>query len=401
MSTLGVTRSFIATLAHLYKYPKDLVEVLVSRYGVERTFSLLQSLKTPGSHYAIRVNTLKVSREELVKRLKNRGIEVKEHPHIDEALLIPVRGPYEVPKTDKVVVAEKYAAESVMVGSHLYSPGVLYAGNVRRGDEVCVSDIHGQVVGYGVARLDSSEMGRGKKGLAVEISISRFKMPSLRNLPEYEDGFLYDQSIPAMLASIVLEPKPGDVIVDMCAAPGGKATHIAQLIENKGKVYAFDSSKTRLNKLIENVKRLAAKCVEPILADSRYVSMDYPSLKADKVLVDPPCSALGVRPKLYENNDLKSILNSSNYQKQFLKEAAKIVKSGGIIVYSTCTFMREENEDIASYAESELKLRLEEQNLVLGDKGEFSSSDKAKLVQRFYPDKHDTPGYFIAKFVKT
>ena len=390
--------AFAPLLSKLFKYPEDLVHILLSRYGVERCFSLLNSLKTPGLHYAIRVNTLKIQPAELVKLLKDRDIELKRHPHINEALLIPVKGPYEVPVSGKKVVAEKYAAESVMVGSHLYAPGVLSAKEVRPGDEVYVTDVHGQVVGYGIARLSNKEMGKGHKGLAVEVLKSRFKMPPIRDLPEYLQGLFYDQSIPAMLASIVLEPSPGDVIVDMCAAPGGKATHIAQLIENKGIIYAFDNSRNRFNKLVESVKRLSATCVTPVLADSRYISIDYPSIRADKVIVDPPCSALGVRPKLYENNSVKSVLDSVNYQKQFLSEASKIVKPGGLIVYSTCTIMREENEELVLYAEEKLGLQLEAPPLLLGSCGEFLPSEKAELVQRFYPDKHDTPGYFIARF---
>jgi len=188
--------------------------------------------------------------------------------------------------------------------------------------------------------------------------------------------------------------------VDMCAAPGGKASHIAQLMNNCGKILAVDRSKAKIRGLEENLARLGVKIVSTYVGDARELPIKFPSLKADKVLLDPPCSALGVRPKLYETRSMRDILALSAYQRSFLRAAVKILKKGGVLVYSTCTLSPEENELNVKYAVEGLGLELEEQKYFYGCKGEKFIS-QYDLVQRFYPDLNDTPGFFIARFRKT
>lgn len=385
-------------LALKYDYSVDLVELLLECFDYTRLESILTSLKSPSKYYSFRVNTLKIHSERLLQILRERGLQVCLHPKLEEALLVEVEGPFDIPLLDKVVVVDKFAAESVMQGAQLYAPGVLSARGVWEGDEVSVVDEEGRVVAVGVAVMNGSEMVKRRRGLAVKVSLSRYKSISLRELDEYSSGLIYEQSVPAMLTSLVLSPSPGDVVVDMCAAPGGKTSHTAQLMGNTGKIYAFDNSKARMAKLVENISRLGVRNVVSINGDSRYLPEDYPNLKADGVLIDPPCSALGVRPKLFERKCRRDVFSCMGYQKQFFRAAVEVVKCGGVIVYSTCTLTFEENELIVDFVLDNYPLELDEQPVYLGSPGLRVS--KRCLLQRFYPDIHGTSGYFIARFVR-
>jgi 16S rRNA C967 or C1407 C5-methylase (RsmB/RsmF family) len=375
-------------------YEGELFSALASIYG-GRTHSILKALSRPPKEYSIRVNTLKTDVEKVMKELEEMGIECKKSPIIEEAILIEVKGPYKLERLGKLIVAKKGAAESVMLGSKLYAPGILRTEKYRIGDYVRIEDPKGHIVGRGTALIPPKIDKSKRYGIAVDVKESLYKLPPFRETQLYEKGLIREQNIPAMITSKVLEPRKGDVIVDMCAAPGGKTLHIAQIIEDCGKIYAFDISRDRINSMILEINRLGVKSVIPICHDSRYIDVDFPTLKADKVLVDPPCSALGVRPKLYEESTYKKVLGCAEYQKQFMKVASKIVKKEGIIVYSTCTISLEENEKIVEYALENLGLELEEQSIKVGEGG-FGFSK----VQRFNPDVLEMPGFFIAKFIK-
>ena len=168
-------------------------------------------------------------------------------------------------------------------------------------------------------------------------------------------------------------------------------------MKNNGQVIANDRSRNKIEKLKENLKRLGIKNVVPIVGDAKALLTNYEN-SADRVLIDPPCTALGVRPKLYENKTEKDIINNSNYQKYFLHIAKKLTKPEGIIVYSTCTLSPEENEMNIQYMVEKLKLKLVEQSIYIGSSGEMLKNLNSGLLQRFYPDIHKTSGFFIAKF---
>jgi len=181
----------------------------------------------------------------------------------------------------------------------------------------------------------------------------------------------------------------------MCAAPGGKTTHAAQIMNNTGKILALDRSKKRLEKLRSNVKRLRIKNVISIRLDSLLLNKKYPCLEADKIIVDPPCTAIGVRPKLYDKTTEKQIISTSTYQRQFLKAAAKLLKPGGTMIYSTCTLTVEENELNIKYCLEELGLELKDLPKAYGSPGLSKYFSEAKKTLRFEPD-FGTPGNYIA-----
>ncbi len=142
---------------------------------------------------------------------------------------------------------------------------------------------------------------------------------------------------------------------------------------------------------------LGCKNIVLSIHDSRYLYKDFPYLKADRVLIDPPCSALGIRPKIYDFTTLERINRLADYQKQFVKSASKIVKPGGIIVYSVCTFTPQESEEVVRFAQEECGLQVLPQSPFVATKGLSTYGKSASLCQRFHPLTHEI-GYFIAKF---
>lgn len=383
----------IKALAASYDFSLAAVRRLAELYPL-RVGGIIASLKTPAKRYFLRVNTLKATPAEVVEELRSRGFEAYVHGVLPDAIYLPVRGPFSVRRLEKIVVAKKEAAESVYQGAHLYAPGVLKAEGVREGERVSIVSPRGHVVAEGIALMDGEEMVSRRHGLAVEVEVSTFKVPSVRELDVYKRGLVYDQSLPAIAAGHALNPRPGQLIVDMCAAPGGKATHVAQLMRGEGRVVAVDRSEGKVRKIEENAKRLGLSNVEVRVADSRYIDLEMEDLAgADAVILDPPCSALGVRPNLYYERDEEEFRALSDYQRQFLKAAAQLLRRGGLLLYSTCTLTLEENELNVLWAARELGLKPKELAPFLGSTG---FTEVGPRVQRFEPDAHDTPGFFIS-----
>jgi len=382
-----------------FQYDEGVVNSLRRVYGNELP-SFLKSIREPGRRLYVRVNTLIWNTDEVIESLRNRGIKVFPDENVEEAIFFPIEGPYEVPVEEGVVIVDKRTAESVYLGSHVYAPGVLKAvGKFRRNAPVTVVSPLLEPVGWGYLKINPKDIGKVRKGLAVEVEISRYKAPKVREFPEYSQGVLYEQSLPAMIASKILDPQPGELIVDMCAAPGGKASHIHQLTKGKARIIAFDHSRKRVVKMIREFRRMKVN-IKVYLADSRYLHVDYPLLrgKVDKVLIDPPCSSFGVRPKLYDSKKYRDIIDLGNYQIQFFKPAYELLRKGGVLVYSTCTVTLEENEEIIEEAIS--KYRFEPVKTIYGGLGSKGFSSYGKFFLRFHPHIHDVTGYFIAKLVK-
>lgn len=168
-------------------------------------------------------------------------------------------------------------------------------------------------------------------------------------LPVHQEGLVQVQDEAASLVSVLVEPQPGERVVDTCAAPGGKTTHMAELMGDQGEILAVDVHEQRLKPLVENCRRLGITCVQTKVADAR----NLPSTpRADRVLVDAPCSGLGVLVRRSDARWHKSeadIASLQKLQKEILEAAARIVKPGGRLVYSTCTLEPEENEEVVRW----------------------------------------------------
>jgi len=382
-------------------YDSKLLESLRRVYG-DSLGEFLASLAQPGRRLYVRVNTLRVEPAELVRRLAGRGLEVGLDEDLPEAMYFAVEGPFEVRLRGRVVVAAKEAAESVALGANLYAPGVLKCPEgAEVGDEVTVVTRGGLPVAEGVLVADCYEALRRRRGVVVEVYRSLYRAPRVRELPEFAEGLVYPQSLPAMYVPRILDPRPREVVVDMCAAPGGKTGHVVELTKGRSYVLAFDHSKSKVARMREELSRLGhLPYVETWVADSRYLHEDFPWVRADRVLVDPPCTALGVRPKLEDRKSYRDVEVLKRYQLQFLRAAAAVVKPGGTVVYSTCTITSEENEEVVEEFLEEFRcFEVAEVNVPRASKG-VTGAYWGRYA-RFHPHVHDLPGYFIAKLVRT
>lgn len=165
----------------------------------------------------------------------------------------------------------------------------------------------------------------------------------------YINGYIYVQDESSMLVSKILNPKQGDLIIDVCSAPGGKSTHVAQLINDEGEIISFDIYKHKIDLVNKNCKRLGINSVRTEIFDATKVNEKYIN-KADRVLVDVPCTGIGIirkKPDIkLKSIDERDIEELNEIQYKILESSSKYVKKGGYLIYSTCTIGKEENQDI-------------------------------------------------------
>lgn len=358
------------------------------------TPAVLEALTKPVGTYYIRCNTSKISPKELLNKLLGRGLKLYQHPLVPEALSIRVEGPFEIPPAARTVVVDKHTSESVLQGANVYAPGILNCEELRLGEDVAVASELGDHLATGTATMSANDVLTFRKGLAVQVNHRRFTAPQMRDLPEFSEGLLYPQSLAAMVTAHTLDPREGETVVDMNCSPGGKLSHISQLIHNSGQILGFDRNKEKIEQARGTLTRLGCTNVTLAIRDTRYIHLDLPDLKSDRTLIDPPCSALGLRPKVYDFSTADRVNNLADYQKQFVKAATKVTKPGGTIVYSVCTYTTRECEEVVQFAEHECGLSVVEQKLFLGSK---RLTPPSNLCQRFHPHI-DEIGYFIAKF---
>jgi 16S rRNA (cytosine967-C5)-methyltransferase len=174
---------------------------------------------------------------------------------------------------------------------------------------------------------------------------------SLTANESFRRGAFYVQDEASQLISLLLTPKSGERILDACAAPGGKATHLAELMENAGEITALDVSEDRLDRMRQNIKRLGHMIIKPVMADATQDLTHLGAGSFDRILVDAPCSGLGLLRRNPEGKWKKTeglIAHYSSIQKRILDRVAPLLKPGGVMVYSTCTTEPEENEFVAA-----------------------------------------------------
>lgn len=214
----------------------------------------------------------------------------------------------------------------------------------------------------------------------------------------FNEGLLTIQDESSMLVANVLDPKPGEKILDLCSAPGGKTTHIAQKMNNIGEIIAFDIHEHKLELVNQNAKRLGMTIIETKLKDATVFMEEYIDY-ADRVLVDAPCSGLGLirkKPEIRWNVHQQDIDALTNIQYQILSNASKYVKKNGVIVYSTCTISMEENEDILNRFLFENK-NYELVNICTYLPEKMMSDTCKEGYVKLFPNVHDTDGFFISK----
>lgn len=207
--------------------------------------------------------------------------------------------------------------------------------------------------------------------------------PPIEEMRSFKNGFFYIQDPSTLFAVDLLAPKPGERILDLCAAPGGKTTYIAQRMKNEGKLVASDSSPDRLELLKENCERLGATSVE-IIPSSALDPQSSPPF--DRVLVDAPCSNTGVlrrRVDLRWRVTPEEMARLHKEQLDLLQRAATFVKPNGVLVYSTCSLEPEENADlVAEFLKTSPNFTLDESGDVIPMRDGFDGAYAARLVRK-------------------
>ena len=224
-------------------------------------------------------------------------------------------------------------------------------------------------------------------------------------------GYYYIQELASMLPVIALEPKPGELILDLCSAPGSKTTQLASKMENTGTIIANEVSLGRIKILASNLERCGV--INTIITKKDGAALcrilKKEGFSFDKILVDAPCSGEGTlrsSPKTYSMWNINTIKNLPKIQRSLVMSAFELLKVGGEIVYSTCTHAPEENEGVVDSVLNYLNERIKIESISLPIKsrsGIKKWEDKEYLEEvkyscRIYPQDADTEGFFIAKF---
>ncbi|KAJ4871761.1 NOL1/NOP2/sun family protein [Raphanus sativus] len=524
-------------------------------YGADHFARISKALTRPSSYSCIRVNTVKTTSDAVIEKLRkilnesedgslklvqsdgSSPISRCQISGLDYVVFVHGSGPHRIEygsgleNPPKEVLVSRKCAEAVLRGAQVYVPGVLACtAHVEKGDAVavCVAmeqpgdegdwsvnmtrgttlqglpsdpfycERSGLYIGMGTTMLSRAGMFRVPHGVAVDLSNRVFRLPSFHNVLE---GEIFLQNLPSIVAAHALDPQKGERILDMCAAPGGKTTAIAILMNDEGEIVAADRSH---NKVLD-VQKLSAEmglscittckldalksvCLPNALSDSTTLangdnigsvtshselssneemasgrseaeksceetsteqpnggdndsqaeirknkgrlrngrgrtqsqggragkSQGFPPNSFDRVLLDAPCSALGLRPRLFAGLEtVISLRNHGRYQRKMLDQAVQLVRVGGILVYSTCTINPSENEAVVRYALDKYKfLSLAPQHPRIGGLGlvgrcefpdgyveEWLKPGEEEMVQKFDPSSElDTIGFFIAKF---
>jgi len=223
---------------------------------------------------------------------------------------------------------------------------------------------------------------------------------SITGLPGFREGLFVVQDEASQIAGILLDPEPGERVLDACAAPGGKATHLAQLMDNRGELLAMDVSATKLPLILETAQRLGITIIGTRVADL-LKSDAFPANVFDRILLDAPCSGLGVirrNPEAKWRLQPGDITRLAATQKIMLANAARMLKPGGTLLYSTCSTTAEENEQVVQdFLSHHPGFVLENLSTLFPSYGELFTPDG---MFRAWPHRHNMDGFFAARLRK-
>lgn len=298
-----------------YSHPKWMVQRWIEEFGLAFTEKLCKANnETPSLN--IRVNTLKISREELISKLRNKGIQLREGKYAKDCLIIDE-------------------------ANHIVS------------------------------------------------------------LSEYKEGLFTIQDESSMLVAQIMDPREGSTVLDVCSAPGGKSTHMAQYMNNKGMIISRDVFDHKIQLVEENANRLGIDIIKTENQDALNRDEDLIG-KMDFLLLDAPCSGLGLirrKPEIKWNRVREDIEGLSKLQYDIINNIKDYLKPGGILVYSTCTIEKAENIDIINrFMEENTEFKL------VPIENSFNNKENLNTLREGYiqlfPHIHGTDGFFIAKMVK-
>jgi len=230
--------------------------------------------------------------------------------------------------------------------------------------------------------------------------------------PEYLSGHYMLQSAASMCPVLALSPQPKERVLDMSAAPGGKTSYLAQLMKNTGVIFANDLRPDRQKATVANMHRLGVKNVVACTHDGRKLAKLFQHYKFDRVLLDAPCSGLGVisrDPSVKVQRTMADVQKTAHLQKELLLAAIDVLnhksKTGGIMVYSTCSVSVFENEEVVNYALQKRDIKIIDTELDFGTPG-FTRYQQKRFhpsvtnTRRFYPHVHNMDGFYVARIQK-
>jgi 16S rRNA (cytosine967-C5)-methyltransferase len=230
------------------------------------------------------------------------------------------------------------------------------------------------------------------------LGLRVIKKPALQNLPLFKDGAIEVQDEGSQLLAQIVGAKRGEMVVDFCAGAGGKTLALGAAMRNTGRLYAFDISEKRLAKLKPRLARSGLSNVHPVMiAHENDAKVKRLAGKIDRVLVDAPCSGLGTlrrNPDMKWRQTVETVAEMNVKQISILTSASRLVKAGGRLVYGTCSFLNEENEDIVvQFLQANPDFTLVPMNTVLAEqKIELDTGEYLKML----PQVHHTDGFFAA-----
>lgn len=250
------------------------------------------------------------------------------------------------------------------------------------------------------AELLEKEGVHVEKASYVENALEISGYDSLGFLESFEKGYFQVQDVSSMFVGLAADPKPGDTVIDVCAAPGGKSIHVADLLNGTGHVEARDLTDYKVGLIEENIARCGFSNITAKKADA-LVADESAKESADIVIADLPCSGLGV---LKKKSDIKYRMSQSQIeelaelQRAILKNAVTYVKSGGTLIYSTCTVAKEENDLQVDWMLDNLPLELVTLKGCVNEEV-LKNTDREGVLQ-LLPGREKTDGFFLAKFQK-
>lgn len=405
----------------------------------------------PPKYTTLRINKLRKKFDSDIVKTFLRNIEELKSSDIpnmyfkgSDCLVIeqwPICG--EIKQAGQEVIVDAACAAAVLRGAHVFAPGVMgLPTSIALHDRVDVyGDLEGKCkkglkvpfegpklfVGTGYLRQTRKQLYDdtvNPSGIAVEIILPASKLPVINeNLFPMGDVLL--QNLPSIVCGWVVDARAGENILDMCAAPGNKTTHLAEMSGDKAKIIAIDKVESRVEKIKHNCRINSITCVQCYVYDSRKSFSEasegilngppFPENSFDKILLDAPCSGLGQRPQLKCSMTPKMLESYKFIQRKLMDNAIKLLKIGGKLVYSTCTITNTENECMVAWVlEKYPNIKLVPAEPLLGGPGWTDcglTDEQRAMVQRFGPERdslrevediyRDTIGFFIASFTKT
>ena len=304
----------------------------------------------------------------VLRRLQKENLGPKENDFSNEEEYLAVR--YSHPLWMIKMMGKQYGkdvAKNWVINNHKDQPLVVRVNNLKSSKEELL------------------KLGVFKENALATSALEYIGKGNPANMPEFLDGKFVIQDAAGQLVGEMLNPKEGSTVLDMCAAPGSKTYHLADIMYNKGSITAIDIYDHRLDLLKKNLPRLGISIVSTKCYDATKLDEIYPSESFDYVLLDAPCSGLGV---VYRKPDILINLKQDNLdgiialQQALIDQAVKLVKKGGTLVYSTCTIDKKENVGQIIYLTSKYS--------------EFKLIDSRMIL----PSIEASAGFFIAKLEK-